>query len=65
MKNKMKRWIAVDCLQLSFKEEKIRTASVDSEQFKVDAACNQELIEFLRPTLQTKGARKNKTCEKV
>ena len=60
MTNRAKQWIAVDYLQLSFREEKTRTTSVDPEQFKVDTEYNQELIEFLRPTLQTKEAKKNR-----
>ena len=58
--NKAKQWIANEYLKLNFEEDKPRETSVDPEQFEVDTTYNDNLKEFLRPTLQTKDAKKTK-----
>ena len=64
MINKAKEWIANEYLKLDFKEEQIRETSVDPELFKVDTQYNEQLHEFLRPTLQSKEAKKIKGFSK-
>ena len=49
--NKAKQWIANEYPKLNFKEDKPRETSVNPEQFEIDTAYNNNLKEFLRPTL--------------
>jgi len=51
MINKAKEWIANQYPKLEFREEQIRETSVDPELFKVDTQYNEQLKEFLCPTL--------------
>ena len=60
MTGKAKQWIANKCPKLAFEEEKSRETSVDPEQFRIDTTCNESLREFLRPTLQSKEAKRTK-----
>ena len=62
--NKAKEWIANEYPKLDFKEEKMRETSIDPELFKVDAQHNEQLREFLRPTLQSKEIKKIKGFNK-
>ena len=65
MINKAKEWIAIDYPKLDFKEEQIRETSVDPQLFQMDAQCNEQLREFLRPSLQSKEAKRIKGFNKI
>ena len=60
MIKKAKQWLANKYQKLNFEETKERKLSVNEEQYKVNSEYNDELREFLKPTLESKEVAKNK-----
>ena len=60
MIKKAKYWLVNDYPKLKFAETKERKSSVNEQQYKDNTKYNDELIEFLRPTLESKEAVNNK-----
>ena len=61
---KAKQWLMNNYPTLNFEEKKDRSSTVKEERYKVNTKYNEELIEFLRPTLESKEAVTNKKYEK-
>jgi len=61
---KSKQWIVNEYPKLEFKEKKDRLSSINEQKYKIDQEYNDELREFLRPVLESKEAKKNKTFGK-
>ena len=59
-----KHWIVNDYPRLQFIESKERMSSVNEDKCKDASKYNEELIEFLKPTLESRDAAKNKTFGK-
>jgi len=57
---KAKQWLMNVYHTLDFVAEKDRSSSVNDEKYKVNTKYKEELIEFLRPTLESKEAAENK-----
>jgi len=61
---KAKQWLVNEYHKLNFKESRERQTSVNEKQYEDNSKYNEELIEFLKPTLESKEAAKNKTYGK-
>ena len=57
---KSKQWLVNEYPKLNFCKQKKHKTSVNEEKYKVDSEYNEELQEFLRPTLESKAAKKTK-----
>ena len=59
-----KHWIVNDYPRLQFVESKERMSTVNEDKYEDTSKCNEELIVFLKPTLESRDAAKNKTFGK-
>ena len=64
MTKKAKQWIASKHPKLEFKEAKEYKSLINEEQCKIDNKHNEDLREFLRPTLENEEAKQNKVFGK-
>ena len=56
-----RKWLAIDSKEINFRQEdKVMETSVNAEEFQHDIKYNEQLKEFLKPTLQLGAAKKVK-----
>ena len=63
--SKSRRWLAIDSKALIFKDGKSIETSVNAQEFELDIQYNEQLKEFLKPTLQLNAAKKVKSFGKI
>jgi len=63
--SKSRRWLAIDSKVLIFKDGKSIETSVNAQEFELDIQYNEQLKEFLKPTLQLNAAKKVKGFGKI